>query len=269
MLAATAWTYPPGIIHAGPNLARRPIRSRTLQRPNGGTDWNAAPLPRRALGCGRHLARSMVELAAGARQPCGRSTSACSRTVDAPVGRVLDALYRRERAGVIAYLRRQVGCEHASDLAQEVFLRAATSGQLLNLRNPSGFLRQIARNLAIDFVRRQRCRIVFMPLGEGSETGCPGEQEDRLLARDTEQRLHRALARLPAKTARVFTMSRFDNKSYRTIQNELGIGLSTVEYHMMKALAHLRAELDHGDCSASEQIISFETKVPRSRCVLP
>lgn len=182
---------------------------------------------------------------------------------------MLDALYRRECAGVIAFLRRQVGCEHASDLAQEVFVRAATSGQLQNLRNPSGFLRQIARNLAIDFVRRQRCRIVMLPLVEGSDAGCWGDQEDRLFARETEQRLHRALARLPAKTARIFAMSRFDNKSYRTIQGELGIGLSTVEYHMMKALAYLKVELDRGDCSTSEQIISFETKVSRSPCVLP
>lgn len=211
----------------------------------------------------------MVELALGARQPCGRSASALPGTADPPVGRVLDALYRRERAGVIAYLRRQVGCEHASDLAQDVFVRAATSGQLHDLRNPSGFLRQIARNLAIDFVRRQRCRIVLLPLVEDNEAGCRGEQEDHLLARETEQRLHDALTRLPPKTALVFAMSRFENKSYRTIQDELGIGLSTVEYHMMKALAHLRAELEPIDCSGSEQIISFETKVPRSRCVLP
>ena len=174
---------------------------------------------------------------------------------------MLDALYRREHKGVTAYLRRQIGCEHASDLAQEVFVRAALSDQLGNLHNPGAFLRRIARNLAIDFARRQQCRIVVMPLMEASEAGCRGEQEDRLLASETEQLLHRALARLSPKTAKVFAMSRFENKSYRAIEDELGIRASTVEYHMMKALAHLRAELADEDSSTSEQLISFETKV--------
>jgi len=46
-----------------------------------------------------------------------------SRTVDRR--RTLDALYREERAGLIAYLARRVGSERARDLAQDVFLRAA------------------------------------------------------------------------------------------------------------------------------------------------
>lgn len=145
---------------------------------------------------------------------------------------------------MLAYLRRQVGCDHASDLAQEVFLRAAGSAHLCELRNPGGFLRHIARNLAADFLRRGRCRIVTLPLLEGTDAACREEQEDRLLAHEAERRLHHALRALPARTARVFVMSRFENKPYRTIRLELGISLSAVEYHMMKALAHLRTELD-------------------------
>lgn len=247
MLAATAWTHPPGIIHAGPTLARRPTRSRMRPHPDGGTDWNAVRPARCASGRGRRLAQSMVEVAGGVRQARRPSASARVRPTHAqaaPAAHALEGLYRREYAGVIAYLRRQVGCEHADDLAQEVFVRAATSGQLAELRNPSAFFRSIARNLVVDFVRRRRCRIVMLPIKEAIEAGCRGEQEDGLLARDTELRLRHALARLPKKTARVFAMSRFEEKSYRTIRDELGIGLSAVEYHMMKALAHLRAELD-------------------------
>jgi RNA polymerase sigma-70 factor (ECF subfamily) len=39
-------------------------------------------------------------------------------------------------------------------------------------------------------------------------------------------------------------MNRFEQKSYRQIHAELGIALQTVDYHMMKALALLRAELN-------------------------
>lgn len=213
----------------------------------------------------------MVDRAVSRQRRCLSSSVTSRGAVPVPpqIGEVLEVLYRREYAGVLAYIRRQVGCEPASDLAQEVFVRAATSGQLLDLRNPNAFLRRIARNLVIDFVRRQRRRIVVMPIVEAAHIGCRGEQEDGLLAGEAERWLHRTLAVLPAKTALVFAMSRFDNKSYRTIQSELGVGLSTVEYHMMKALAHLRVELGHRDGSALEQIISFETKVASSPCVLP
>lgn len=214
----------------------------------------------------------MVDRAAGSRQRRCLSSSGSSRAavpVPPQTGEVLEALYRCEYSGVLAYLRRQVGFEAASDLAQEVFMRAASSEQLLDLHKPSAFLRRIARNLVIDFRRRQRCRIVAIPIVEAAHIGCRGEQEDRLLAGDAERWLHDTLAGLPPKTALVFAMSRFDDKSYRTIQNELGVGLSTVEYHMMKALAHLRSELGDRDSSASDQIISFETKVAASPCVLP
>ena len=35
-------------------------------------------------------------------------------------------------------------------------------------------------------------------------------------------------------------MSRFEERTYRQIHEELGISLGTVEYHMMKALADIR-----------------------------
>ena len=54
-----------------------------------------------------------------------------------------------------------------------------------------------------------------------------------------------ALAELPEKCARIFAMNRFEKKSYREIHIELGIALPTVDYHMMKALAHLRQALGH------------------------
>jgi RNA polymerase sigma-70 factor (ECF subfamily) len=189
----------------------------------------------------------MTDFAAGSRHHATQSLSSSPSPQNTrallPRSHLLEALYRDERAGVLAYLKRKIGHEHANDLAQEVFLRAAGSAQLHHLRNPGGFLHCIARNLAIDFARRRRCRIVTLPLTENVDGATLPCQEDRLHAAETKQLFEEALAELPAKTARVFAMSRFEKKSYREIHLELGVGVSTVEYHMTKALAHLRREL--------------------------
>lgn len=156
---------------------------------------------------------------------------------------ILDRLYRKERAGLVSYLARHAGPERAADLAQEVFLRAATSPQLRFLENPGGFLRKIAFHLIVDEARRKKCRIQTQPLLETIATSTRPAQEDAVLAQDTLDAFERALAHLPEKTARIFAMNRFEEKSYRQIHFELGIALPTVDYHMMKALAHLRNAL--------------------------
>jgi len=188
----------------------------------------------------------MTDFAAGSRhhatQSCSSSSSPGTRA-SLPRNHVLDALFRNERAGVLAYLKRKVGPEHASDLAQEVFVRAAGSAQLQDLRNPGGFLRCIAKNLAIDFDRRRRRRIVTLPFTDNIDGASLACQDEDLHAVETKQLVAAALADLPARTASVFAMSRFEEKTYREIHLELGVGISTVEYHMTKALAHLRREL--------------------------
>ena len=79
-----------------------------------------------------------------------------------------------------------------------------------------------------------------MPLVENTDAPCCAKQEDRIEVEETTGRFETALAQLPEKTAGIFRMNRFEKKSYRQIHQELGIALPTVDYHMMKALAHLR-----------------------------
>ncbi len=200
-------------------------------------------------GGGRLQVRSMTQAVAEIRHQAPQCvgpaycSAKVSRTVDRR--RTLDALYREERAGLIAYLARRVGSERARDLAQDVFLRAATSKQLTELVNPAGFLRRIAFNLLVDEARRQKCRVRTQPLLENADAPSRAAQEDAVHVREARHVLEIALAELPQKTARIFAMNRIEKKSYRQIHLELGIALPTVDYHMMKALAHLRQALGH------------------------
>ncbi len=155
----------------------------------------------------------------------------------------LETIFRHERDGLIRFLKGRVGPELACDIAQEVFLRAATSPQLSSLINPRGFLLCIARNLLIDAARRQQCRVVTLPLNEARDAHCAAEQEHQLEASDLAKCLERALTQLPERTRTIFIMNRFDEMAYRDIRRALDISMSAVEYHMMKALSHLRSSL--------------------------
>jgi RNA polymerase sigma factor (sigma-70 family) len=154
---------------------------------------------------------------------------------------ILETIFRLEYHGLVRFLTRQVGPDSAADLAQEVFLRAAASTQLQSLASPRGFLYCIARNAMIDRSRRQKCRIVTQPLTRALDAVCAAQQEQLLEEDDLKSALDRALSGLPHKTRTIFILHRFEEMSYRAIHRELGISVAAVEYHMMKALAHLRA----------------------------
>lgn len=157
----------------------------------------------------------------------------------------LEASFRTERDKLLTYLGRRAGHDIAPDLVQEVFARAAGSAQASSLINPAAFLRRIARNLLIDRARRRAANdVIVLPLEEGRDAACPPQQEWGLEAEDLLRLYQEAVDTLPEKTRRVFLMHRVDEFSYREIHEELGISIATVEYHMMKALAHIARSVD-------------------------
>lgn len=164
---------------------------------------------------------------------------------EAANGCQLDEAYREHGRALLGFLRRKAGAEEAPDLMQEVFARAAGSAQRGKWINPGGFLRRIAQNLLIDRARyAKRHRAVIHPFEEQRDAACAPQQEWRLEADDVLGLYERAVDAMPFKTRRVFLMHRVDELSYRDIHERLGISIATVEYHMMRALAHIAAALD-------------------------
>lgn len=158
--------------------------------------------------------------------------------------RALDSLYRGEFPRLLCYFAKNVGRDAASDLAQEVFVRACASPAFALADNPAGYLRRMAVNLLIDHFRRRQTRGILWEYREDADGRCEAEQEHALLGQDLDWILTRALSELPRRTREIFRLNRFEQKSYREIRDELGISLSAVDYHMMKALSRLRTVLE-------------------------
>ena len=65
----------------------------------------------------------------------------------------------------------------------------------------------------------------------------------RLLEQELEGEVMKSISRLPEDCRRVFRMSRFEEKKYDEIANELQISVNTVKYHIKHALALLHEDL--------------------------
>ena len=59
----------------------------------------------------------------------------------------------------------------------------------------------------------------------------------KLLEKELEDEIMNAINRLPNECRRVFYMSRFENRKYEEIAQELKISVNTVKYHIKHALA--------------------------------
>lgn len=157
----------------------------------------------------------------------------------------LEEVFRAERGKLLRYLSRRIGRDHAPDLVQEVFVRAAGSQQAAQLANPVAFIRRITRNLLIDRARRrEKSKVAMFPIDDERDLGVAPEQGLAIEAQDLLRVYHDAVARLPEKTRRVFLLSRDDRLTNRQISERLGVTVGTVEYHMTRALAFIAAAVE-------------------------
>jgi RNA polymerase sigma-70 factor (ECF subfamily) len=69
------------------------------------------------------------------------------------------------------------------------------------------------------------------------------ENTDTLETQESEEIIYAAIADLPDKTRQIFELSRFENKKYKEIADELNISVKTVEARMSEALKILRVKL--------------------------
>ncbi len=169
--------------------------------------------------------------------------------VHADAGQGIDMLAWRYRSSLVRYFLLHLGSrEDAEDLAQEVFVRFAQQKSTQPIANFEAFLFRIAANLLRDRFRRNKTHRVQLhfPIDE-----CTSEQlgeapsEERVCEEQEQLRVFlQALEELPPKCRAVFLLQRYEGMSYSAVAQHLGVSVSAVEKHMMKALLHFDARLD-------------------------
>ncbi|MCW3797206.1 sigma-70 family RNA polymerase sigma factor [Sphingomonas sp. BN140010] len=146
------------------------------------------------------------------------------------------------RASLGNYFRRRLSqVNDVDDLVQEVFVRLAGRQTGAEISNLDGYIFQTASNVLADYGRRRAVRkssahVSLEPADHGTDDLAP----DRIAA--GKQELRSALARLlelPERTRTIFILHRLEGLRYREVAIQLGLSVSAVEKHMIRAIRHL------------------------------
>jgi RNA polymerase sigma-70 factor (ECF subfamily) len=155
----------------------------------------------------------------------------------------VELLFRQYYAGLCKSLYRTLrDASLAEDIVQEVFLKVWDMRGTLRLDEAvPAYLYRSCYNAALNLLKSQKPQTDITLLQQqipASDTA--GQHLD---LQETEARVFQAVAALPPQTRLVFSLSRFEELSYKEIADRLEISVKAVEKHMGIALQRLRENL--------------------------
>ena len=156
-------------------------------------------------------------------------------------------LFVRHARGIERFLRRRGhNSETAADLTQDTFLRVMTASSQVSDDNPKAYLHQIARNLSIDLIRRER-RVEHAILSDEEILQVSDQLPSPEAIVYDRQRLAivaRALEELPYRSRQAFEMHRLGQQTLADISAHLGLSTTRTWALIRQAYLHLRSRLN-------------------------
>lgn len=148
------------------------------------------------------------------------------------------AAYEKHLSALKRYVMRIIHVENdVDDVVQEAFLRAYKSEVKSDIRQPKSFLFRVAKHVALNQVRQNVNRPTdFLEDTDNANTLTSDYTvEDEVLAQERLGIHCMAVAALPPKRRKVYLMRKVYGMSHKDIAQSLGISVSTVEAHLVKA----------------------------------
>ena len=153
------------------------------------------------------------------------------------------------------FLRRLKDRSQAEDMTQEVLLRVFRASVSKQIERAESYVFKVAINLLRDHRRRalRAGNATFVPIEEALAGQVDGQlvedlsPERVLLSQDSLADALRVLNQLGELTRNIFILFRLENMKQKEIAALYGIGQSTVEKHVMKAVLHLTTAFGRGE----------------------
>jgi RNA polymerase sigma factor (sigma-70 family) len=160
---------------------------------------------------------------------------------------------RFQRPLMTFFLRRVKDRSLAEDLTQDVLLKVVRASERGQIARADSYVFKVAINLLRDHRRRalRAGPAVFLPIEEDRDGHLESQlveaisPERVLLSKDSLADVLRSLEELGDLTQKIFILFRLENMKQKDIAALYGIGQSTVEKHVMKAVVHLAQRYGH------------------------
>lgn len=158
---------------------------------------------------------------------------------------VLEA-YKQHVNALKRYVMRILNAENdVEDVVQEAFMRAYKSEMHNDIRQPKSYLFRVAKHVALNQVRQKvnRPTDYLEDIEPGSVLVSDWTLEDEVLAHERVGIHCAAVASLPPRRRKVYLMRKMYGMSYKAIAESLGITVSTVEAHLVKAFRQCHTQV--------------------------
>jgi RNA polymerase sigma factor (sigma-70 family) len=151
------------------------------------------------------------------------------------------------RSWLLRWFRRRVGNPaDVEDLVQDVFTRMVAREGAEPIEHLGGYVLKTAASVLADSTRSRSARGAGLHVS--LDTDLHGQEEaDPLRILGGKQELNAATASLlslPERTRTVFVLRRLEGQRYRDIATRLGISVSAVEKHMVRAIHQLSLDME-------------------------
>lgn len=155
------------------------------------------------------------------------------------------ALYIMYSDSIFHFIERMIRDYHrAEDLTQETFMKAFKSYDCFNHQSSvKTWLYKIARNISIDYIRKQKMIITSIQINDKYEKEVIKSTETIVEARETSFELYQAIEKLKDAYKKVIVLRRIMGYSIKEVSNILGWSENKVKLTHTRALKTLKKEL--------------------------
>ena len=156
-----------------------------------------------------------------------------------------EILFREYFTGLSSFARKYTGdLDSAKEIVHGVFIRIWENRSEFDWDKPAkSYLFTSVYNRSLNYVRDNKKFIRHEAVSGNALITDEAVFNDSFAAAELEDRINQALKKLPEKCREIFELSRFENKKYTEIADQLNISVKTVETQMSKALHVLKEEL--------------------------
>lgn len=155
-----------------------------------------------------------------------------------------EALYDQYHRLVYGIARRMLSdAEATEDVTQAAFLKLWTNPESFRGGHFSGWLGRVARNCAIDALRRRAvCAAAIAPAA--AEAALEARTDDLAMSKIDGDHVRRALERLPRENRELIEMGFFAGISHSEIARIMALPVGTVKTRIRTGVRRLRVELE-------------------------